>query len=43
MLRKECSIMDKDEDVNQYYDWLMIPQNSPDESKTGVTFKGSDD
>ena len=45
MLRKECNIKEEEEedDISEYYDWLRTPKNAPDEYKTGVTFRGSDD
>ena len=43
MAGKECkSINEEEHPRSDYYDWVMIPNISPAESKTGVTFKGSD-
>ena len=30
----------EDEEINDFYDWELVPTVYPDESKTGVTFKG---
>ena len=33
-------INDDDDQVPEFYDWVMIPNCNSDEKKTGVTFKG---
>ena len=40
---KEKEVVEVEEDVNDYYEWLEVPKNASDDNKTGVTFKGSDD
>ena len=30
----------EEEEINDFYDWELVPTVYPDESKTGVTFKG---
>ena len=32
--------MEKLEDINEFYDWVIVPKNSSAENKTGITFKG---
>ena len=36
------SINEEEYSRSDYYDWVMIPNISPTESKTGVTFRGAD-
>ena len=31
------------EEVQEYYDWVMIPNSNSEDKKTGVTFKGDDE
>ena len=39
--KNDVEIQDNDEeDVNEFYDWEMIPKRNSEETKTGVTFKG---
>ena len=42
MENKQCSIKEVDNDINEYYDCVMTPNNAPVDNKTGFTFKGSD-
>ena len=32
--------MEKLEEINEFYDWLVVPKTNSIENKTGVTFKG---
>ena len=32
--------MEKLEDINEFYDWVIVPKNISAENKTGITFKG---